>query len=209
VSLLKILDHPLIKHKLTHIRNKQTNSKEFREIVRELGALMAFEVTRNLPTVDVEIETPLEKMNSPIIGGPAMAIVPILRAGLGMADGILNLIPNACVGHVGMFRDPHTHKPIEYYCKLPDRMEERECMVVDPMLATGGSAVAAITLLKQKGARKIKLVCLIGSPEGVELVRNIHPDTEIYLAELDRELDDKAFILPGLGDAGDRLYGTY
>ncbi len=205
---VSILDHPLIRHKLTFIRDKNTLPKMFRELVQEVASLMVYEVTRDLPLVEVEIETPVEKTKTEVLARPNLAIVPILRAGLGMTEGILNLIPNARVGHIGLYRDPETLKPVEYYCKLPDMLESREMIVIDPMLATGGSASAAIGFLKERGARKIKLVCLIGAPEGVERVQKDHDDVDIYLASLDRGLNDHAYIMPGLGDAGDRLFGT-
>ena len=203
-----VLDHPLIKHKLTFIRDKNTGSKEFRELVSEVSMLMGYEVTRDMELEEIEIETPMTTMKSEVIAGKKVGIVPILRAGLGMVDGILSLIPTAKVGHVGLYRDPETLKPVEYYCKLPQDIDERTLIVLDPMLATGGSAVAAIDFLKGKGANQIKLVCLIGAPEGVELVRNSHPDVDIYLANIDEKLDENAYIIPGLGDAGDRLFGT-
>ena len=203
-----VLDHPLIKHKLTFIRDKNTGSKEFRELVSEVSMLMGYEVTRDMELEEIEIETPMTTMKSEVIAGKKVGIVPILRAGLGMVDGILSLIPTAKVGHVGLYRDPETLKPVEYYCKLPQDIDERTLIVLDPMLATGGSAVAAIDFLKGKGANQIKLVCLIGAPEGVELVRNSHPDVDIYLANIDEKLDENADIIPGLGDAGDRLFGT-
>ncbi|HLS52644.1 MAG TPA: uracil phosphoribosyltransferase [Tissierellaceae bacterium] len=203
-----VLDHPLIKHKLTFIRDKNTGSKEFRELVSEVSMLMGYEVTRDMELEEIEIETPMTTMKSEVIAGKKVGIVPILRAGLGMVDGILSLIPTAKVGHVGLYRDPETLKPVEYYCKLPQDIDERTLIVLDPMLATGGSAVAAIDFLKGKGANQIKLVCLIGAPEGVELVRKSHPDVDIYLANIDEKLDENAYIIPGLGDAGDRLFGT-
>ena len=203
-----ILDHPLIKHKLTFIRDKNTGSKDFRELVKEVSMLMAYEVTRNLPLEEIEIETPITKMKSQVISGKKVGLVPILRAGLGMVDGMLNLIPAAKVGHIGLYRDPETLKPVEYYCKLPQDIEERELIVLDPMLATGGSAVAAIQFLKERGATSIKLVCLIAAPEGIEEVEKIHPDVDIYVAGVDEKLNDHAYIIPGLGDAGDRLFGT-
>ncbi|MBU5436740.1 uracil phosphoribosyltransferase [Tissierella sp. MSJ-40] len=203
-----ILDHPLIKHKLTFIRDKNTGSKDFRELVKEVSMLMAYEVTRNLPLEEIEIETPITKMKSQVISGKKVGLVPILRAGLGMVDGMLNLIPAAKVGHIGLYRDPETLKPVEYYCKLPQDIEERELIVLDPMLATGGSAVAAIQFLKERGATSIKLVCLIAAPEGIEEVEKSHPDVDIYVAGVDEKLNDHAYIIPGLGDAGDRLFGT-
>ena len=203
-----VLDHPLIKHKLTFIRDKNTGSKEFRELVREVSMLMAYEVTRDLPLEEIEIETPLIKTKSQVISGKKVGLVPILRAGLGMVDGMLNLIPAAKVGHVGLYRDPETLKPVEYYCKLPQDIEERELIVLDPMLATGGSATAAIEFLKEKGSNSIKLVCLIAAPEGIEAVQRVHPNVDIYVASIDERLNEHAYIVPGLGDAGDRLFGT-
>lgn len=203
-----VLDHPLIKHKLTFIRDKNTGSKEFKELVTEVSLLMGYEVTRNFPLEEIEIETPIQKMKSEVIAGKKVGIIPILRAGLGMVDGLLRLLPAARVGHVGLYRDPETLEPVEYYCKLPNDIEERELIVVDPMLATGGSATAAIQFLKNKGAKSIRLVCLIAAPEGVDKVKGAHPDVDIYLAALDEKLDENAYIIPGLGDAGDRLFGT-
>ena len=203
-----ILDHPLIKHKLTFIRDKNTGSKEFRELVKEVSMLMAYEVTRDLPLEDINIETPVAETKSQVIAGKKLGLVPILRAGLGMVDGMLNLLPAAKVGHVGLYRDPETLKPVEYYCKLPQDIEERELIVLDPMLATGGSAVAAIQFLKNKGATNIKLMNLIAAPEGLEEVSKAHPDVDIYVAGVDERLNEDAYIIPGLGDAGDRLFGT-
>ncbi len=203
-----VLDHPLIKHKLTYIRDKETGSKEFRELVSELAMLMAYEVTRDLPLKDIEIETPIGKMKSPALSGKKLAIVPILRAGLGMVEGMLALLPAAKVGHVGLYRDPETLKPVEYYCKMPKDVGERKLIVVDPMLATGGSAVAAINSVKQRGATNIKFVCLVSAQEGIDALQKAHPDVDIYVASIDEKLNDHAYIEPGLGDAGDRLYGT-
>jgi uracil phosphoribosyltransferase len=203
-----VFDHPLIQHKLTYIRDKQTGTKEFRELVEEVATLMAFEITRDLPLEEVEIETPVSKAKSKIIAGKKLGIIPILRAGIGMVDGILKLIPAAKVGHIGLYRDPETLKPVEYYVKLPTDVEERDFIVVDPMLATGGSAVEAITSLKKRGAKNIKFMCLIAAPEGVEAVKKAHPDVDIYIAALDEKLNDHGYIVPGLGDAGDRLFGT-
>lgn len=203
-----VFDHPLIKHKLTFIRDKNTGSKEFRELVTEVSMLMGYEVTRDFPLEEIEIETPLTKMKSEVISGKKVGLIPILRAGLGMVDGMLNLLPAARVGHIGLYRDPETLKPVEYYCKLPQDIEERELIVLDPMLATGGSAIAAIDFLKKKGANSIRLVCLIAAPEGVNAVTEAHPDVDIYVASLDEKLNDHAYIVPGLGDAGDRLFGT-
>ena len=203
-----VLDHPLIKHKLTFIRDKNTGSKEFKELVREVSMLMAYEVTRDLSLEEIEIETPLTKTKCQVISGKKLGLVPILRAGLGMVDGMLSLLPAAKVGHIGLYRDPETLKPVEYYCKLPQDIEERDLIVLDPMLATGGSATAAIDFLKEKGATSIKLVCLIAAPEGIEAVQKAHPDIDIYLVSIDEKLNENAYIVPGLGDAGDRLFGT-
>lgn len=203
-----VLDHPLIKHKLTFIRDKNTGSKDFRELVKEVSMLMAYEVTRDLPLEEIEIETPICKTKSQVISGKKVGLVPILRAGLGMVDGMLNLIPAAKVGHIGLYRDPETFKPVEYYCKLPQDIEERDLIVLDPMLATGGSAVAAIQFLKDRGAKNIKLMNLIAAPEGIEAVTAAHPDVDIYVANVDEKLNEHAYIIPGLGDAGDRLFGT-
>ncbi|WP_313757434.1 uracil phosphoribosyltransferase [Tissierella sp.] len=203
-----VFDHPLIKHKLTFIRDKNTGSKEFRELVTEVSMLMGYEVTRDFPLEEIEIETPLTTMKSEVISGKKVGLIPILRAGLGMVDGMLSLLPAARVGHIGLYRDPETLKPVEYYCKLPQDIEERELIVLDPMLATGGSAIAAIDFLKKRGANSIRLVCLISAPEGVKAVTEAHPDVDIYVASLDEKLNDHAYIVPGLGDAGDRLFGT-
>ncbi|UCZ53027.1 uracil phosphoribosyltransferase [Bacillus shivajii] len=203
-----VLDHPLIQHKLTYIRDKNTGTKEFRELVDEVASLMAFEITRHLPLQDIEIETPVSAARSQMIAGKKLGLVPILRAGLGMVDGILKLIPAAKVGHVGLYRDPETLKPVEYYVKLPNDVEDRELIVIDPMLATGGSAVEAINSLKKRGAKNIKLMCLVAAPEGVEEIQKAHPEIDIYLAAMDEKLNEKGYIVPGLGDAGDRLFGT-
>lgn len=203
-----VLDHPLIKHKLTYIRDKNTGSKEFRELVSELAMLMAYEVTRDLELEDIEIETPIKKMMSPVISGKKLGIVPILRAGLGMVEGMLALLPAAKVGHVGLYRDPETLQAVEYYCKMPQDISERKLIVVDPMLATGVSAIAAINSVKQRGGTNIKLVCLVSVQEGIDAVQKAHPDVDIYVASIDEKLNDHAYIEPGLGDAGDRLFGT-
>lgn len=205
---LHVVDHPLIKHKLTIMRDKDTGSKDFRQLLDEIAMLMGYEITRDLPLEDVEIETPVTKTVAQKIGGKKLAIIPILRAGLGMVDGILSLVPVAKVGHIGLYRDPETHNPVEYYCKLPFDIEERYTIVCDPMLATGGSASDAITMLKKKGVQQIKLLCLVAAPEGVKRMQADHPDVHIYTAALDECLNDHAYIVPGLGDAGDRLFGT-
>lgn len=202
------MDHPLIQHKLSIIRDKNTGAKEFRELVKEVAMLMAYEVTRDLPLEEIEIDTPVCTTKAQAIAGRKQGIIPILRAGLGMVDGFLNLLPAAKVGHIGLYRDPETLEPVEYYCKLPTDISERDLFLVDPMLATGGSAKAAITFLKDKGAKSIKLVCLIGCPEGIAAVHEAHPDINIFLAAIDEKLNDHAYIVPGLGDAGDRLFGT-
>ncbi|MFD0050851.1 uracil phosphoribosyltransferase [Actinomycetes bacterium NPDC127524] len=203
-----VFDHPLIQHKLAYIRDIHTGTKEFRELVDEVATLMAFEITRDLPLEDVEIETPVSKAKFKMLSGKKLGIIPILRAGIGMVDGILKLIPAAKVGHVGLYRDPETLKPVEYYVKLPSDLAERECIVVDPMLATGGSAIEAIHSIKKRGAVNIKFMCLIAAPEGVEALSEAHPDVDIYIAGLDEKLNDHGYIVPGLGDAGDRLFGT-
>ncbi len=203
-----IMDHPLIQHKVSLIRDINTGVKEFRELVEEIAMLMGYEVTRNLPLQQVEIETPVSRAKTNVISGKKLAIIPILRAGLGMVDGMLKLIPAAKVGHIGLYRDPESLDPIEYYCKLPTDIEDRELIVVDPMLATGGSASAAIQFIKEKGGSNIKFMCLIASPEGVQRVCKDHPDVDIYCGAVDEKLNDHGYIVPGLGDAGDRLFGT-
>lgn len=208
MSKVYIFDHPLIQHKLTYIRDKQTGTKEFRELVDEVSTLMAYEITRDMPLQEVTVETPVSPARCHVISGKKVGVVPILRAGLGMVDGILKLIPAAKVGHIGLYRDPDTHEPVEYYSKLPSDIEERELIVTDPMLATGGSAAAALQMLKEKGAKNMKLMCIIAAPEGVERVQKDHPDVDIYVAAVDDKLNDKCYIVPGLGDAGDRLFGT-
>lgn len=203
-----VFDHPLIQHKTALIRMKDTSTKDFRELVREIARLMCFESTRHLPLKEAEIETPICKTKVNMLDGEDVAIVPILRAGLGMVDGFLDLVPNAKVGFVGLYRDPDTHEPVEYYCKLPNDIAEREVFVLDPMLATGGSAVAAIDFVKERGAKKITFMCLIAAPEGIEVMQEKHPDVDIYIAAKDECLNEHAYIVPGLGDAGDRIYGT-
>lgn len=209
MSKLTVFDHPLIQHKLTIIRDKNVGTKEFREIVDEIASLMAYEVTRDLPVEDVEIETPVAKTTQKQLAGKKLAIVPILRAGLGMVDGIMKLIPAARIGHIGMYRDEESLEPVEYFVKLPEDIDQREVLVVDPMLATGGSAVMAIDALKKRGATKIKLITLVSAPVGVETVQKAQPDVDIYTAGLDEGLNEHGYIIPGLGDAGDRLFGTH
>lgn len=208
MSKVTQIAHPLILHKLTIIRDKNTGSKDFRELVEEVSMLMAYEVTRNLQMKEIEIETPVCVTRQKVLAGKKMAIVPILRAGLGMVDGMLKLIPAAKVGHIGLYRDEETLQPVEYFCKLPQDIDDRDVIVVDPMLATGGSAVDAIGLLKKKGAKNIRLMCLISSPEGVKTVMEAHPDVDIYVGAIDEKLNEQGYIVPGLGDAGDRLFGT-
>ena len=208
MSTLHIIDHPLITHKLSIMRDKETGSKDFRQLLNEISMLMGYELTRDLPLEDVEIETPVAKMTAKTISGKKLAIVPILRAGLGMVDGLLSLVPVAKVGHIGLYRDPDTHMPVEYYCKLPQDIAGRDVIVVDPMLATGGSSSDALTMLKNKGCRTLKLMCLVAAPEGIEVVSKKHPDVDIYVAAVDERLNEQAYIVPGLGDAGDRLFGT-
>ena len=203
-----VFDHPLIQHKTALIRKKETSTKDFRELVKEIAMLMAYEATRNLPLKEVEIETPICRTRMKMLDGEDIAIVPILRAGLGMVDGMLALVPNAKVGHIGLFRDPETHKPVEYYCKLPNDIEKRQIFVVDPMLATGGSASAAIDFVKARGGKDIIFMCLIAAPEGIEVLKNAHPDVDIFIAAKDERLNENAYIVPGLGDAGDRIFGT-
>ena len=203
-----VFDHPLIQHKTALMRKTTTNVKEFRELAKEVAMLMGFEATRDLPLEEVEIETPMCKTRMNMLKGEDIAIVPILRAGLGFVDGMLALVPNAKVGHIGLYRDPNTHEPVEYYCKLPVDIDKRKIFVVDPMLATGGSAAAAIDFIKQRGGKDIVFMCLIASPEGIEALQKAHPDVDIYIAAKDEKLNENAYIVPGLGDAGDRLYGT-
>ena len=208
MSTLHIVDHPLIQHKLTIMRKKNTSSKDFRELLDEISMLMGYEITRNLPLRDIEIQTPIGRTVQKEIVGKKLAIVPILRAGLGMVDGLLRLVPVARIGHIGLYRDPETHLPVEYYCKMPPDIEKRFIIVVDPMLATGGSMCDAITKLKEKGCQNIVAMCLVSAPEGVAAVQKAHPDVDIYTAALDEKLNDHCYIVPGLGDAGDRLFGT-
>ena len=205
---VKVIDNPLIQHKLTLIRDIRTGTKDFRELLEEIAMLMAYELTRDLPLEEIEVETPVAKCRSKVLAGKKISVVPILRAGLGMVNGVLQLIPAAKVGHIGVYRDPQTLKPVEYYCKLPPDVAEREVIVIDPMLATGGSSAAAIDMLKRGGARQIKLMCLVAAPEGVNVVNDAHPDVEIYTAAVDERLNDHGYIVPGLGDAGDRIFGT-
>jgi len=208
MSTVHWIDHPLIQHKMTYIRDKETGPKEFRELVEEVSLLLAYEVTRDLPLTDVTVQTPMTETQGQILAGKKLGIVPILRAGLGMVSGMTRLIPNAKVGHLGMYRDHDSLKPIEYYWKLPADVAEREIILVDPMLATGGSAVAAVDFLKSKGVRKLKFMCLISAPEGINALKEKHPDVHIYTAAIDSHLDEHGYIVPGLGDAGDRLFGT-
>ena len=208
MSNVHVIDHPLIQHKLTYIRDKDTGTKEFRELVDEVATLMAYEITRDMSLKEIEVETPLTSTKAKVLAGKKIGIVPILRAGLGMVEGILNLIPAAKVGHIGLYRDPETLKPIEYYVKLPKDVKDRAFIVVDPMLATGGSAIEAIHSLKKRGAVSIKFMCLVAAPEGVKAFQAAHPDVQLYIAGLDEKLNEDGYILPGLGDAGDRLYGT-
>ena len=208
MSNVYVVNHPLVQHKLTLMRQTECSTKDFRQLLDEIAMLMAYEVTRDLPLKDIEIETPVAKCTAKIIAGKKIGIVPILRAGLGMVDGILKIVPSAKVGHIGLYRDPETHLPVEYYCKLPKDVAERELIVVDPMLATGGSAIAAIDFVKQRGCKKITMMCLVGCPEGVEALQKAHPDVDLYIAAIDDHLNEHKYIVPGLGDAGDRIFGT-
>lgn len=208
MSTIHVLDHPLIQHKLSILRSKNTSVKEFRELVGEISGLMCYEATRNLPTKEIEVQTPIATAKCQKLAGKKLAIIPVLRAGLGMVEAMVNLIPSAKIGHIGLYRDPRTHLPVEYYCKLPEDISNRQVFVVDPMLATGGSAVAAINFLKQRGCQHIIMMNIIGCPEGVARVQEVHPDVDIYLAALDEKLNENAYIVPGLGDAGDRIFGT-
>ena len=202
------IDHPLVQHKISMLRKKTTGTNEFRTLVEEIATLMGYEALRDLPLEDVEVETPIETCMTPMLAGKKLAIVPILRAGLGMVNGVLSLVPSAKIGHIGLYRDEETHEPHEYFCKLPNPIEQRTIVVTDPMLATGGSAVAAIDFIKQHGGKHIKFMCIIAAPEGVKTLHEAHPDVQIYVGHLDRELNENAYICPGLGDAGDRIFGT-
>ena len=208
MATLHILEHPLIQHKLAILRNENTSVKEFRELVGEVSALMCYEATRSLPTEEVEVKTPVAVAKARVLAGKKLAIVPILRAGVGMVDAMIDLIPSAKVGHIGLFRDPETHQPVKYYCKLPHDIAERRVFLVDPMLATGGSAVAAISFLKEYGCKSITLMNIIAAPQGVEAVQKAHPDVDLFVASVDETLNENAYIVPGLGDAGDRIFGT-
>lgn len=208
MSQVYVMDHPLIQHKISYIRSEEVGTKEFREVVGEISCLMCYEATRHLKLMDVRIKTPICETVGKVLTGKKLAVVPILRAGLGMVDGILTLIPTAKVGHIGLYRDPDTFEPVEYYCKLPADCHDREVFVVDPMLATGGSSSAAIQLLKEKGVKRIRFMCIIAAPEGVERMQKEHPDVDLYIGALDEYLDDHKYIVPGLGDAGDRIFGT-
>ena len=208
MSKVTVIDHPLVQHKLALLRDKETGTKAFRELVGELAMLMGYEVTRDLPLQEVEVETPITKAPFKMLANEKLAVVPILRAGLGMADGMMNLIPHAKMGHIGLYRNPDTLMPTGYYCKLPDDISERDTMIVDPMLATGNSAIEAIRLIKNAGAKTIRLVCLISAPEGIYAVQKAYPDVDIYVASIDEKLNEHGYIVPGLGDAGDRLFGT-
>ena len=202
------IDHPLVQHKISMLRKKTTGTNEFRTLVEEIATLMGYEALRDLPLEDVEVETPIETCMTPMLAGKKLAIVPILRAGLGMVNGVLSLVPSAKIGHIGLYRDEETHEPHEYFCKLPNPIEQRTIVVTDPMLATGGSAVAAIDFIKQHGGKHINFMCIIAAPEGVKRLHEAHPDVQIYVGHLDRELNENAYICPGLGDAGDRIFGT-
>ena len=208
MAITMVMDHPLVQHKVSILRDVATGTKQFKELVNELAVLLAYEATRDLPLADVEVQTPITTATCKMLAGKKMAIVPILRAGLGMVEGVMTIVPSAKVGHIGLYRDPETLNPVEYYCKLPADIEERDVFVVDPMLATGGSASDAIKLIKEKGAKRIKILGLLAAPEGMERLRNDHPDVDIYVATLDSHLNDHGYIVPGLGDAGDRIFGT-
>ena len=208
MATVHVMDHPLVHHKLAVLRNKETPVKEFRELISEIAGLMCYEATRNLPTMEVEVETPMAVAKCKMLAGKKLAIVPILRAGLGMVDALVDLIPSAKIGHIGLYRDPETHQPVEYYCKLPEDIESRQVYVVDPMLATGGSAIAAIDFLKAHGCKSIIMMNIIGCPEGIKRVTEAHPDVDLYVATCDEKLNEHKYIIPGLGDAGDRIFGT-
>ena len=208
MNKVMVFDHPLIQHKLAILRDERTGTKQFRELISEIAMLMCYEATRDLPLHDITIKTPMEEATVKAIAGRKLAFVPILRAGLGMVDGVLSLVPTAKVGHIGMYRDPETHEPVDYYCKLPSDLPERDVIVLDPMLATGGSAIDAVTSIKKHNPRSIKFMCIIAAPEGIEAFTKAHPDVEVFCAAKDRQLNDHAYILPGLGDAGDRIFGT-
>ena len=208
MSQVHLIDHPMIQHKLSIMRDKETGSKDFRQLLKEISLLMGYEITRDLPLTDLEIETPISKMTARRVLGRKLAIVPILRAGLGMVDGLLDLVPVAKVGHIGLYRNEKTHKPVVYYCKLPEDVQERLVIVTDPMLATGGSSCDAIVMLKERGCINIRLMCLVAAPEGIKKVQEEHPDVDIYVAAIDERLNEDAYIVPGLGDAGDRIFGT-
>ncbi|MBQ7623279.1 MAG: uracil phosphoribosyltransferase [Bacteroidales bacterium] len=208
MSAVHVIDHPLVRHKLSIMRSKETGSKDFRQLLREISLLMGYEITRDLPLSDVAIETPVSPMTAQRVVGRKLAIVPILRAGLGMVDGLLDLVPVAKVGHIGLYRDENTHKPVVYYCKLPEDIQERQVIVTDPMLATGGSSCDALDMLKERGCTNIKLMCLVAAPEGIAKVQEAHPDVDIFVAAIDERLNGDAYIVPGLGDAGDRIFGT-
>lgn len=203
-----VIDHPLVQHKISRLRDKNTGTNEFRTLIEEIATLMGYEALRDLPLEDIEVETPIERCMTPVISGKKLAVVPILRAGLGMVNGILSLVPTAKVGHIGLYRDEETHEPHEYFCKLPSPIDQRTIVVTDPMLATGGSAVAAVDFIKEHGGKHIKFMCVIAAPEGVKRLHEAHPDIQIYIGHIDRELNDHAYICPGLGDAGDRIFGT-
>ncbi|MBO4670316.1 MAG: uracil phosphoribosyltransferase [Bacteroidales bacterium] len=208
MSEVHLIDHPMVQHKLSIMRQKETGSKDFRQLLKEISLLMGYEITRDLPLADLEIETPISRMTASRVIGRKLAIVPILRAGLGMVDGLLDLVPVAKVGHIGLYRDETTHKPVVYYCKLPEDIQERLVIVTDPMLATGGSSCDALDMLKERGCGNIKLMCLVAAPEGIARVQEAHPDVDIYVAAIDERLNENAYIVPGLGDAGDRIFGT-
>lgn len=208
MSQVHVIDHPMIQHKLSIMREKETGSKDFRELLKEISLLMGYELTRDLPLTDYEIQTPIRKMTAKKVSGRKLAIVPILRAGLGMVDGLLTLVPVAKVGHIGLYRDEQTHLPVVYYCKLPEDINQRLVIIIDPMLATGGSSCDAIAMLKEIGCNNIRLMCLVAAPEGIAKVQKEHPDVDIYVASVDEKLNENAYIVPGLGDAGDRIFGT-